>query len=1187
MTALRALLLSPAAAGLLAVALLSLVVWFAGPLLPIGEPRLFDPPLARLAAIAALAGLWLLFLGLRFWRRRRANAALIDALAAPDPTRAAIDAEAERLREKFAAALGALRKLRFGGTFGGRRYLYELPWFVFIGPPGAGKTTALTNCGLDFPLARDGGAAVSGAAGTRDCDWMFTDRAVFIDTAGRYVTQDSDAEVDRAAWTAFLDLLRRHRPAEPVNGVIVAISLADLAGGDAAALDRHAVAVRRGLLEIAGRMGARTPVYVMLTKLDLLAGFDEFFQGLDQAGREAVWGVTFPLEGPADPRLKAEADLGRIEEEMGALLARLGEAQFARLQEEPDLAVRARVFGFPSQFSSLTGVLARFLRQVFAPDRYSEPLLLRGFYFTSATQEGQPIDRLIGSMAREFGLRPQAMGVLAPRKGRAYFLRGLLEQVVFPEAGLVARGGRRTGARLGRAAAFAAAAAAPLALGAGLWTVHGAVEAEAARLVGVFAEAEVEIRALDPERVAEARFERAAPALDRLRAERDRLAAARAPLAGLGVADLDALRAEAERAYLGALDDLFRPRAMFALEREMDRLADQPGPLYDALKAYLMLAGQGPLDADFVRGIMARLWAAAYDPALQRDLIAGFAGHLDALLAGLDSGRIGARSVNEAQVAAARVKARDVSPGARAFALLAAQGPARALRPWTPLDPEAGGRAAAQALLRASGAELGAPIPGLFTREGFHAVFLPNADAAVAAALSESWVLNEQRRALTLEETTAARRAIRAAYAERAVAHWRGLLDDLRVTPFRDAAHAAEVLRLLTGGGSPLRGLLQDVARQTDLSAAAGPVAPVLLDFGAAGRAAQAAAVAGALGGGPAGEGTEVSAAFADLRGFVGVAGASPLEGVIARLAELRGLVADMAERRVADMAEIARSGAAVALAREADGAPPEMRRMVREMLASVDTTVAGGLREQLTREWEGSVAPVCRTRLTGRYPFAAGEDAPLGDIAVVLGPDGAIDRFFRDRLAPLVDTTQPEWRWTGLGAALGVAQDRLAFFQSASRLREAFFPAGAQRPQAAMRVFQHNASAGVRGATLAIGGESASFEPGKRNPTPLTWPGLVPEDGVEAVLMLDAGDRDLTGAPLPPVPVRVAETGPWGLFRLIDRAEFRVIGAGERVHLGLGAPGGRVVVELAMDSAVNPFALRAELKAFRCPATL
>jgi type VI secretion system protein ImpL len=140
---------------------------------------------------------------------------------------------------------------------------------------------------------------------------------------------------------------------------------------------------------------------------------------------------------------------------------------------------------------------------------------------------------------------------------------------------------------------------------------------------------------------------------------------------------------------------------------------------------------------------MARLWAAAYDPALQRDLIAGFAGHLDALLAGLDSGRIGARSVNEAQVAAARVKARDVSPGARAFALLAAQGPARALRPWTPLDPEAGGRAAAQALLRASGAELGAPIPGLFTREGFHAVFLPNADAAVAAALSESWVLNE------------------------------------------------------------------------------------------------------------------------------------------------------------------------------------------------------------------------------------------------------------------------------------------------------------------------------------------------------------------------------------------------------------------------------------------------------------
>ena len=92
---------------------------------------------------------------------------------------------------------------------------------MIIGPPGAGKTTALLNSGLRFPLAdRDGagrGAPASAARG--NCDWWFTEEAVLIDTAGRYTTQDSDAAVDRAGWERFLALLKRTRPRQPLNGV--------------------------------------------------------------------------------------------------------------------------------------------------------------------------------------------------------------------------------------------------------------------------------------------------------------------------------------------------------------------------------------------------------------------------------------------------------------------------------------------------------------------------------------------------------------------------------------------------------------------------------------------------------------------------------------------------------------------------------------------------------------------------------------------------------------------------------------------------------------------------------------------------------------------------------------------------------------------------------------------------------
>ena len=113
--------------------------------------------------------------------------------------------EAAALRERMSTALSLLKRAR-----GTRGYLYEQPWYVIIGPPGAGKTTALLNSGLKFPLAAEmGQGAVAGVGGTRLCDWWFTENAVLIDTAGRYTTQDSNAAVDRAGWDAFLDLLQQ------------------------------------------------------------------------------------------------------------------------------------------------------------------------------------------------------------------------------------------------------------------------------------------------------------------------------------------------------------------------------------------------------------------------------------------------------------------------------------------------------------------------------------------------------------------------------------------------------------------------------------------------------------------------------------------------------------------------------------------------------------------------------------------------------------------------------------------------------------------------------------------------------------------------------------------------------------------------------------------------------------------
>ncbi len=184
---------------------------------------------------------------------------------------------------------------------GKRNYLYDLPWYIIIGPPGAGKTTALVNSGLKFPLAgADGGKAVAGTGGTRYCDWWFTEDAVLIDTAGRYTTQDSDSEVDKKSWLSFLSLLKTQRAKQPINGVILAISLEDLMKLDGQQLAEHATAIRKRLLELHQELKIDFPVYALFTKADLIAGFAEYFGNFTESAPPQGLGRDLPDRGPQE-----------------------------------------------------------------------------------------------------------------------------------------------------------------------------------------------------------------------------------------------------------------------------------------------------------------------------------------------------------------------------------------------------------------------------------------------------------------------------------------------------------------------------------------------------------------------------------------------------------------------------------------------------------------------------------------------------------------------------------------------------------------------------------------------------------------------------------------------------------------------------------------------------------------------
>jgi type VI secretion system protein ImpL len=179
----------------------------------IGADTLQIDPMWPAIVLGAVIALWLLVWVVRRLRARRANDKLGEMLeqqaekqeSGPAPTPAR-QAELDVLRTRLVDAVKTIKTSKIGQMSGGSA-LYEMPWYIVIGNPAAGKSSAVLNSGLQFPFADKNNAVIHGIGGTRNCDWFFTTEGILLDTAGRY----SVHEEDRTEWLGFLGLLRRRR----------------------------------------------------------------------------------------------------------------------------------------------------------------------------------------------------------------------------------------------------------------------------------------------------------------------------------------------------------------------------------------------------------------------------------------------------------------------------------------------------------------------------------------------------------------------------------------------------------------------------------------------------------------------------------------------------------------------------------------------------------------------------------------------------------------------------------------------------------------------------------------------------------------------------------------------------------------------------------------------------------------
>jgi type VI secretion system protein ImpL len=329
------------------------------------------------------------------------------------------------LQTQWKQQVEALRKSRIGKQ---RRWLYFLPWYVIIGAPASGKSTAIKNSGLRFPM---GEPKLSGTGGTRNCDWWFAEEAIILDTAGRY-TFNEENEPDRDEWLEFLRLLRKYRPVAPINGLIVALSADTLLSQEPDQLVEDARTIRHKLDQLVRELGIQFPVYLLITKCDLIEGFTEFFGRLPRRRLDEILGWTNPSWEMSDARALVAGAVGDLRGRVAAM--RPG---FLWEEERPE-PLRA-IYLFPEELRAFERALEDFSDVLFRENQYNESPFLRGIYLTSGLQKGTAVSRMLDRL----GLRAQATELREEK--RSYFLKDVFQIRLPADKNLVATTGKARG----------------------------------------------------------------------------------------------------------------------------------------------------------------------------------------------------------------------------------------------------------------------------------------------------------------------------------------------------------------------------------------------------------------------------------------------------------------------------------------------------------------------------------------------------------------------------------------------------------------------------------------------------------------------------------------------------------------------------------------------------------------------
>ncbi len=1137
---------------LLGLLSLGILLWLLGGMITVGQP---PQPLGaglRLIMIGVLytgAGLVaLLFLIMH----RKKNTELLNSIAdttSSDAKSQQTLEEEKQLKEKFSTAVAQLKVKRFSGAANSSVSLYQLPWYVIIGSPGSGKTTAIRQSGLEFPLeAMTGGASLGGVGGTRNCDWWITNDAVLLDTAGRYTTQDSQQATDARGWLNFLTLLKKYRKRRPINGALVALGMDEILSMSAEQRLRHSQILRARLDELRNHLKVDFPVYLLITKADLLVGFREYFDQMYPEEQDQVWGVTFQSIG---------FDVTAVKSEFNLLCQNLFTQLPARMNGERDFLRRQTMLNFPWQFDNLQPTLLDFLSQIFGQQGMAASHQLRGMYFTSAVQQGSPIDRMVAGVAAKFGVRGNYSSL--QKTSRSLFLKKMFREVIFQESNLAGTNPQQERKiRVIRFAAFCGIAGLAMLLALG-WT--GAFAAQK-KYLGEINNSVQHYLGLNTK---EESFEEYLASIKLVEDASKVYSNEEHPwLSNAGMYD-SGVDESAKSAYLRALDQgyvaFLANNIVIWFANNDQRSFDET---FNALKFYLMLVEPQHRDIEFMSAWLAENPVTGTDAEVGAELARQLT-NLYALKKDFSLQSPDLKAIKNIQAMLSAIE-----PAERIYAQIKNDFSEKKIdfRPKLGLFFDT---------LYSANPANALVVPFIFTQEGYKVIDLSPGSSYIDQYSADIWVLGQPDSKLGDADRDAISESLQRQYTRDYIATWQTLISSINL---RSIGTETDLVNALTKVSdpveSPLLAIIRLIVNQTDLkekpSAEKKVISGALKKLGKESQANKLLAAVDT----PASEPIilAVKRNFADIHRLVVGAPAGKDSQIIAQLSELKQSI---------NAAYLSEDASSAVMQLGANTIPAKKTLMLAaELPAPFNAWVAAMARQasgQLSSAANGAVNNLVRQSLSGQcqkitrgmFPFEpqSAQSVSFNEFVDYFKPNGIEDAFVRANLEKHLDRAL--WK-AKVGSEIAISSATLSMLQTGQQIREAYFGTGAAFPQIVVRIKPVSMDPNIKEFALQVGDKRILYSHGPKLQSDVEWNGNI---GQVQLAFKDLNDMNS---------VQNFE-GPWSLHRAISSGSVTSDDSG-KLNVTFSNGPNKVTFQFVTNARQNPFDPRL-LSSYRCRESL